>query len=611
MAARRIPQLLLQSPAGDRSVWLRASEPVEILVTEEVERVREVVAAAEEATRRGHYAVGFFTYEAAPGFDPALVVQRRGSLPAAWFAVVRRLDELSALPDAGGAFRLGPWQASLTPPEHAARVAAIRRAIARGDTYQANLTYRLRAPFDGDPLALFHQLWEAQRSSHAAYLDLGNHALLSVSPELFFTRDGERVRCRPMKGTAARGRTTAEDARHAEALRASAKDRAENLMIVDMVRNDLGRVAAPGSVAVPELFTLERYPSLWQLTSTVEARTAATTADLLAALFPCASITGAPKVRTMEILRRLEDSPRGIYTGAIGWIGPGGRASFNVAIRTVHIDRDRGSAEYGTGGGIVWDSRSDAELQETRTKAAILLERPPAFDLLETLAWHPASGYRLLRRHLARLADSAAYFGIPCDVGRCRAALDALTGDLPPAHHRIRLRVTASGEPRVDATQDSAAPPSRGARAGASRRPWCLAFAARPVDPADRFLYHKTTHRELYDRARAGRPDHDDVLLWNPAGEVTETTIANLVVCLDGRWLTPSLSSGLLPGTFREALLARGRVREVRLSIADLRRAGRVLLVNSVRGIVAAEIDWETAPRACGRQSETLSYSGT
>lgn len=600
MGARRIPQLLLQSPAENGCVWLRASEPVEILVAEEAERVREIVASAEEATRHGHYAVGFLTYEAAPGFDPALAVQRRGSLPAAWFAVVRRLDGLPALPDTQGAFRLGPWRASLTPREHAARVAAVRRAIARGDTYQANLTYRLRAPFDGDPLALFHQLWEAQRPSHAAYLDLGDHALLSVSPELFFIRDGERVRCRPMKGTAARGCTTTEDARVAQALRASPKDRAENLMIVDMVRNDLGRVAAPGSVAVPELFTLERYPSLWQLTSTVEARTAATTADLLAALFPCASITGAPKVRTMEILRRLEDSPRGVYTGAIGWIGPGGRASFNVAIRTVHVDRDRGGAEYGTGGGIVWDSRSDAELQETRTKAAILLERPPAFELLETLAWRPLSGYRLLRRHLARLADSAAYFGIPCDMDRCRDVLDALAGDLPPIPHRVRLRLGASGEARADATPDADTP----------RRPWRLAFAEGPVDPADRFLYHKTTHRELYDRARADRPDHDDVLLWNPAGEVTETTIANLVVCLDGRWVTPSLASGLLPGTFRYALLARGRVREARLSIADLRRAQRVLLVNSVRGIVAAEVDWATAPRLGARRSETPSGRG-
>lgn len=600
MDTRRHPTLLLQAAAGDGSVWLCGTDPVEILVAEEAEGVMEVVAAAERATRRGRFAVGFLTYEAAPGFDRSLAVRRRGPLPAAWFAVLERLDELPAPPLPTGSFRLGDWRASLTPRRHAAHVNAIRRAIARGDTYQANLTYRLRAAFEGDTLALFRELWDAQRPSYAAYLDLGEHALLSVSPELFFAREGERLHCRPMKGTAARGRTTAEDARRAEALHTSAKDRAENLMIVDMVRNDLGRVADPGSVAVPELFTLERYPSLWQLTSTVEASTAATTTDVLAALFPSASITGAPKVRTMEILSRLEDSPRGIYTGTIGWMAPGGRASFNVAIRTVHIDRRHGRAEYGTGGGIVWDSRADAELQETRTKAAILFERPPAFELLETLAWRPASGYRLLRRHLARLADSAAYFGVPCDADRCRAELDTLARKLPRQSHRVRLLVSPSGEVRVEAMPETRAP----------RRMWRLAFAGRPIDPANRFLFHKTTHRGVYERARDGRRGYDDVLLWNRAGEVTESTLANLVARLDGRWVTPPLSSGLLPGTFREALLTRSRVREASLSVADLRRAERVLLVNSIRGIVPVEIDWATAPRARARRGETPASSG-
>ncbi len=607
MDPQRPPQILLQTSTAAGSIWWRGADPVEILVAEDAGDVVDVLAAAEQATRRGCFAVGFLTYEAAPAFDRAFAVRRPGPLPAAWFAVFQRLDELPALPGTTGSYRLGEWRASLTPRAHASRVDRIRRAIARGDTYQANLTYRLRADFHGDTLALFGDLWRAQRPSHAAYLDLADHAVLSVSPELFFAREGERVRCRPMKGTAGRGRTTAEDARRAEALRASAKDRAENLMIVDMVRNDLGRVAEPGSVEVPELFTLERYPSLWQLTSTVEARTRASTAEILAALFPCASITGAPKVRTMEILSRLEDSPRGIYTGTIGWMAPGNRASFNVAIRTVHVDHARELAEYGTGGGIVWDSRPASELEETRTKAAILFERPPAFELLETLAWRPASGYRLLRRHLDRLADSAAYFGIPCDLQRCREELAAAVRELPPRPRRVRLMVSQSGGVRVQAALDD------GLESGVERGPrrsWRLAFAPQPVDAADPFLFHKTTRRDLYERARAARPGYDDVLLWNPAGVVTETTVANLLARVDGRWVTPPLSAGLLPGILRAALLARRCVAEAPLSAADLERAEIVLLVNSVRGIIPVDIDWATAPSALVLGASRKAFGG-
>ncbi len=391
-----------------------------------------------------------------------------------------------------------------------------------------------------------------------------------------------------MKGTAPRGRTPEEDLAAARALRASAKDRAENVMIVDMTRNDLGRVARPGSVEVRRLFEVERYPTLFQLTSEVAAETAAPLDELFAALFPCASITGAPKVRTMEILNGLESTPRGVYTGAVGLVAPGGRARFSVAIRTAHVAPAAGAGpglcfEYGTGGGVVWDSSPAGELAESRTKALVLTRGEAPFELLETLLWEPRRGYRLLDRHLARLAASAEYFGFPLDVAAARRRLGELAAGLPARRHKVRLRCAPDGGLSL-----GAAPLDH------RRHPWRVALARRPVDARDRFLFHKTTRRRIYEealdqaRAEAGAQGVDDVLLWNRAGELTESTVANLVLSLEGELLTPPVAAGLLAGTLRAELLARRRIRERRLVPADLARSDAIFLVNSLRGWIPA-----------------------
>jgi para-aminobenzoate synthetase/4-amino-4-deoxychorismate lyase len=299
-----------------------------------------------------------------------------------------------------------------------------------------------------------------------------------------------------------------------------------------MVRNDLGRIAATGSVLTTALFELERYPTLWQMTSTVEADTDADLTGTLRALFPAASITGAPKRRAMQIIRDLEGDPRQIYTGTIGYLRPDGSAQFNVAIRTVLVDKAAGTAEYGVGGGIVWDSDPDEEFAESRTKALIVGNRTPDFDLLETLGWTPAVGYLRLEQHLERLADAADYFGYPFDHAR---VLEALAPAPLPVEH-------------------------------------------------DPFVRHKTTHRSIYERARQLVPDVDDVLLWNTRGELTESTIANILVELDGEWVTPPVSSGLLPGIGRRELLASGQVRERLVLATDLSRCTRLALVNDLRG---------------------------
>lgn len=574
------PQALLRQ---DRpGLWLafdRAEDVLEAAVPEQVPALLERVS---EALASGLHAVGFLAYEAAPAFDRSLVtLPPDPTLPVAWFGLFpppREVGEDELQP--AGRHRLGDWTPSEDEKTYGRGIEAIHRAIAAGSVYQVNYTIRLVTALDGDPLGLFHELRRAQPAAFAAWLDLGTHCVCSVSPELFFELAEGRITTRPMKGTARRGRTTAEDREIAVRLAASPKDRAENLMIVDMARNDLGRIARHGSVGVERLFEVERYDSLFQMTSTVTARTEADFTAALAALFPAASITGAPKSSATRLIAELEGTPRGVYTGTIGHVRPCGRSRFGVAIRTVTIDRRSGRATYGTGGGIVWDSRADAELHEARTKALVL--RPqPAFELLETLLWEPGRGYFLLDRHLDRLEDSAHYFGFELVRDAADSLLAARAASYPPSGAlRVRLLVSRRGGCRLEEAPVEAARPVRR-----------VALAGHPVDSSDPFLFHKTTRRSVYRRSLASAPsDVDDVLLWNERGELTESTVANLVLRTGGRLITPERSAGLLAGTFRAELLESGRLEEATLVPADLETAEQILLVNSVRRWMPVEL---------------------
>ena len=394
---------------------------------------------------------------------------------------------------------------------------------------------------------------------------------------------------RPMKGTAPRGRWLEEDENQAAALAASAKDRAENVMIVDLLRNDLGRIARPGSVEATRLFDIERYETVWQMTSTIRARTAAGPVEVLKALFPCGSITGAPKIRTMEIIAELETAPRGIYTGALGWFGPGRRASFSVPIRTVQVEWSTGEAVYGVGGGVTWGSTAEGEFEECLVKARLLRQARPDFDLLETLRWEPGSGYFLLERHLARLLDSSRYFGRPLNVATMREALLGASAGFGEQPQRVRLLVGHDGAARIECR--SLPPEATFSGNPSSECPIQLALAADPIDSRDPFLCNKTSHREVYERARRARPGADDVILWNERGEATESTIANLVLDFgDGLLWTPPRECGMLGGTFRELLLEEGKIQERMIQVDELRQAKRIWLVNSVRGWMAAEL---------------------
>jgi para-aminobenzoate synthetase/4-amino-4-deoxychorismate lyase len=381
------------------------------------------------------------------------------------------------------------------------------------------------------------------------------------------------ILARPMKGTARRGRTLEEDRALGASLAASAKERAENVMVVDMIRNDLGRVAEVGTVEVPELFTVERYPNVWQMTSLVKATSVAPLDEIFAALHPSASVTGAPKVRTMELLAGLEGSPRGVYTGAVGHIPPDGLARFNVAIRTAVVDRRRQSLAFGIGSGIVWDSSADGEYAECLLKASVLGARPPAFELLETLLWSPGEGYALLDRHLQRLQASAEYFLRPVSLPDVQAALIAVVAaETEPM--RVRLLVAEGGRITTEATPHVPTPV-----------PLRVAVAPEPIDSTDVFLFHKTTHRRVYEQARSSVEGVDEVLLWNTAGELTEATTANVIVEADGVRVTPPVECGLLGGTYRARMLEAGEVSVQRVGVASLRPATRLWLVNSVHGV--------------------------
>jgi para-aminobenzoate synthetase/4-amino-4-deoxychorismate lyase len=555
---------------GDR--WLAFEKPIAILEAREPGGVLSMLREADSALAAGRFVAGFLAYEAAAAFGLATRPPDPDGPPLLWLGVFEAERSIACPRPQSGPPPGVSFEPALDAAAYAARLARVKERIAAGDTYQVNLTFPLRAALAEEPAALFARLVAAQRPCHAAFVDLGRFAIASASPELFFRRDADgTLVARPMKGTAARGPTFEEDEAAAAALRGSEKQRAENLMIVDMLRNDLGRVAELGSVEVASLFDVERYPTLLQMTSQVRARSRAPLSELFAALFPCASVTGAPKKRTMEIVAATEIAPRGVYTGAIGWAGPDGASAWSVAIRTVVADRDRGLASFGTGSGVVADSSAAGEYAECLLKARIL-EEPP-FALVETFALLPGEGFRRLDGHLARLAGSARHFGFPLEMRRVEEALRASAASIVGAA-RARLILESDGHVVVQAT---ALPP-------APSRTLQVGLAARPVDPRSVWLYHKTTRRETYDEAAASRPDCDDVLLWNDRGELTESTIANVVVEIGGQRLTPPVACGLLPGVERARALAEGRAREGVVRLTDLRPGQRLWLLSSLRG---------------------------
>ena len=584
--------------AGFSAVTLTFRQPIEVISARRLEEVAPALARVEAAALEGRWAAGFVSYEAAPAFDSAFRVSESGPLPLLWFGVFerpvplekanQRVSPLSSPPlevvPTDAPFDLGEWTPDVEAPEYHRCIGLIRDAIRDGAVYQVNYTVRLRAPFTGDALALHRRLCAAQGSSYSAHLDLGRFNILSASPELFFERRGSTITCRPMKGTARRGRWREEDEEAGARLLASEKDRAENAMIVDLVRNDLGRISEFGSVRARDVFKLEAYRTVHQMTSTIESdvREGTTLLDLFRSVFPCGSVTGAPKSAATGFITDRERAPRGGYCGAIGYVEPGGDCVFNVPIRTVVVDREQGEAEYGVGGGIIWDSSPAEEYAEVLAKAEILKAEWPEFSLLETFrSDRPTDGPSPVRlsAHLERMEASAAYFGFRFSATEVETAVERALAEAENGSAnswRVRALSDEQGRVSVEVTPCDLPDP----RASAPRP---IGFASHPVSSDDPFLFHKTTHRVAYESRAAEHPDLFDVLLVNEDGYVTEFTRGNVVAEIDGSEWTPPRERGLLAGIFRGELLAEGRIQERLLTPAQVRGASHLWLINSVR----------------------------
>jgi para-aminobenzoate synthetase/4-amino-4-deoxychorismate lyase len=585
------PYVLLEDrtrPGGGGRLFTRPIAQVRCYAPE---AVGEALAAVQAGLDRGHHAAGFLAYEAGAGLDPSLAFGPAAAdgVPILWFGLFEGFEALSR-------DELDAMFGALPPPppvrdlrfghdreQHGAKVAAIQRLIAAGDVYQVNLTFPIRFQYTGDPLALYAALRVAQPVAHGGVVALGDRAVLSVSPELFISVAAGRVRARPMKGTAPRGPDATTDQAARDALASDPKQRAENLMITDLLRNDLSRVCEVGTVRTPALFTVETFPTFHALTSTVEGRLRADAGlpEILRALFPCGSVVGAPKIRASEIIADLEAESRGVYTGAIGAFDPTGDVSFNVAIRTAVLDAN-GAGRFGVGGGIVADSDPDEEYAEAVLKGRVLTDLAGDFQLIETLRWTAADGFVRRAGHLARLLRSAIQLGFDFEPAQAEALLDTAGRTWRTGPDR-RVRIIL----RRDGTMNL----SDGVMTPEPNRVLKLGVFDRTLDAADPCLRHKTSRRALYDAAAAAAvaAGCDEMVLQNRNARIADGSRNSVFVEREGRLLTPPVSAGALPGVLRGELIAEGRAVEAELTAADL-NSGVVFIGNSLRGLRPAAL---------------------
>lgn len=570
--------------------------PARVIEVHDIAAIAPALADIRAAIAAGQHAAGYLAYEAAAAFEPVLGEPNGRIGPLLWFGLFDGFTEIASadvpelLPDPAGAW-IGMPDPLIDRANYDSKLADVLALITAGDLYQTNLTFPSTVPIEGSPLAIYAQLRARSGAGYGAVVSTGHDTLLSLSPELFFALDDKKLRCQPMKGTARRGNTPAQDEAIATTLAADPKQRAENLMIVDLMRNDLSRVAVAGSVSVPQLFVVETYPTIHQMVSTVTADLAPgkDAVDVMAALFPCGSITGAPKIRAMQAIAGIEQGARGPYTGAIGRFDPSGNAMFNVAIRTLLIRNGEDHALFGAGGGIVADSQADEEWDEARAKGGFLNDGPPGFDLIETMAFHPQTGIALLDRHLMRMKASANRFGFAFDRHAARNELQAATFRLKDPS-RVRLLLAPSGAIAIEAAPMPAVP------AG----PVTVAVTPLPVDPADFRLRHKTSDRGFYDTARQAAGAFE-VIFTGANGLLTEGSFTSIFVRRGDTLVTPALSgTGLLPGVLRAELLARGEAVKGALTVDDL--ADGFFIGNALRGLIPARLATaQVAPQQAAR----------
>jgi para-aminobenzoate synthetase/4-amino-4-deoxychorismate lyase len=580
-------------------------DPVQTIAAYRLEEIPDLFERIERSLAGGFYAAGFLSYECGYHFERFKAVSLTPQeFPLAWFGIYRRpfifdhetgdfdgdspmplSEDLTEKTSAAFADRIA---LAISEADYTAKIERIKEYIRAGETYQVNFTNRVSGPVAISPDAAFAALLRQQPVAYSAFLNVAGHQILSLSPELFFKVEEGRIVTRPMKGTMPRGLDAAEDEEAVVRLRNDDKNRCEHVMIVDLLRNDLGRICEMGSVRVDDIFSVETYQTLLQMTSTVSGtlRGGLTSYDIFKAIFPCGSITGAPKIRTMEIIHELEGAPRGIYTGSIGYIAPDGNATFNVAIRT--LDLHEGEAHMGVGGGIVADSDPQDEYLECLLKAEFLIRARRDFQLIETMLWN--GEFRLFSMHLDRLEGSASYFGFAFDRAAITSRLMAeasqfAAGDL----YRVRMLLDEAGGVTISQSEHIA---------HANSQTGSIRIDSERTLSTDVFLRHKTTHRELYESeyAKCRADGFDEVIFLNERDEVTEGAISNIFIRRAGELLTPPLRSGVLPGVFRRHILETDvTARESILTFHDLESADAIYICNSLRGV--REVSLSTVDR--------------
>lgn len=584
--------VLFDNNSGAGAPSLLFTDPVEIVEADTPEEVPAALERLEAGVKNGLHAAGFFAYELGYALEPKLagLMPPNRSVPLLWLGLYESPAEMTGLEvenwlsthTRSGSYFFTDVTLAWDEASYLERFAEVQEKIRSGDIYQLNLTFKARFRLAGSPLTFFLDLRQKQRVAYGGIVDTGKVTVLSASPEVFIEQEGSTISTRPMKGTAPRASTPESDAEARLQLSTDVKQRAENLMIVDLMRNDIGRISEIGSVSVTDLFTVETFQTLHQMTSGVRAtlKVGIGMTELLQGIFPPGSVTGAPKIRAMELIRTLETEPRGVYCGAIGHISPDGRALFNVAIRTAVVFRDA-AGEMGIGSGVVFDSSGSKEYDECLLKMKFLTDPVKRFDLIETMLFEPEAGPVLLERHIARLESSARYFGFAFDEVSVRKVLsDAIEGQADRL--RIRLLLSQSGGATVTTTPLPPPDPNATMR---------FVVSESTLDSSDIFLFHKSTRRELYDREwqkYSEKMGAEEVIYINERGELAEGSRTTIFLQRNGRLETPALSSGLLPGTLRAELIAQGRAVEAVLTLEDLKSADAIYLGNSVRGLMRA-----------------------
>ena len=586
--------VLLDNSSGQGVPSLLFSNPSGIVTAETPAGVAGAMQALEDGLAQGHHAAGFFSYELGYVMEPKLagLMPEKRAVPLMWFGLYgppremteAEVDHWLATHTRSGSYQFTDVTRAWDRDAYVRRFEDVQDKIRAGDIYQLNLTFKARFKLSGSPLTFYRDMRQRQRVAYGGIVDTGQLTVLSASPELFIEQDGRDITTRPMKGTSPRAGTPEADAQARHVLATDIKQRAENLMIVDLMRNDLGRMAKTGSVSVTDLFTVETFRTLHQMTSGVKAtlKDGVGLSELWQAIFPPGSVIGAPKIRAMELIAEYETEPRGVYCGAIGHFTPQGKALFNVAIRSPVIFRD-GRGEMGIGSGVVYDSVGDKEYAECLLKMKFLTDPPRSFELIETLLHEGLDGFWLLDRHMERLTASARYFNFTFDEAKARTELNAAVNGHEAERLRVRLLLKESGA--ISVTSTALGPKVANA---------VMRYVISPtkLDSRDAFLFHKTTRREVYDSEWAHYAKElgsDEVLYVNERDELAEGSRTNIFIERDGVLLTPKLSGGLLPGVLRAELLASGRAREAVLTLQDLETAETAYLGNSVRGLVRAE----------------------